>query len=273
MTASQREAAPLVSLVIPAYNEEENIRRGALQKAADYLADQNYASELIVVDDGSDDATVALVAEASRSWPFLSLLRNEHGGKARAVTTGVLASQGKYVIFSDMDQSTPVRFVEDAVRELKDATEVVIGSRLIKGTKRRDGPLLRNLLGRGFSLLVRTLLLPQIHDSQCGFKGFRREVAHELFGAMKVFGGGAQIAKGPMVTAFDVELLVLAKRRGYRIKEIPVVWSHVRTNRVNASKDAYRMFKQVMQVWLNDRRGTYDISPSEPSEEQGRKLP
>jgi len=272
MTGEQ-EAPPLLSLVIPAYNEEENLRRGALHEAADYLAHQDYASELIVVDDGSDDATAALVTEAARRWPLVSLQATEHGGKARAVTAGVLAAQGQYVIFTDMDQSTPVHFVEDALRELQGGSDGVIASRNIKGTTRRDGPLLRRLLGRGFALLVRTLLLPDIRDSQCGFKGFRQEVAQELFGAMKVFGAGAQAPKGPMVTAFDVELLVLAKKRGYGIKEIPIAWTHVSTTRVNPLKDSYRMLKQVLRVWLNDRRGRYDVSPSEPSERGGQKFP
>src|SRR2546426_11584257 len=98
MTTSERESTPLVSLVIPAYNEEDNIRRGALEKAASYLAHQNYTSELIVVDDGSVDATPALVAEIARRWPRVSLKSIEHGGKARAVTAGVLVARGTYVI-------------------------------------------------------------------------------------------------------------------------------------------------------------------------------
>ena len=258
MTAAQEGERPLLSVVIPTYNEEENVCRGALQEVIDYLSGREYASELIIVDDGSEDATTSLVEEAARRSPFLSLLRSGHGGKARAVTAGVLAARGEYVLFTDLDQSTPIRFVQDALRELQAASDVVIGSRFLKGAARLGEPLLRNVFGRGFSLLVRALLLPEIRDSQCGFKGFRREAAQEIFRGMLVFGAGEQKATGPMVTAFDVELLLLARKWGYRIKEIPVTWRHVATQRVSPVRDAYRMFNQVVKVWLNNLRGRYD---------------
>ncbi len=258
MTAGQEPAAVLLSVVIPAYNEEDNIRAGALHEAADYLSGQEYASELIIVDDGSEDTTAALVEEAAGRWPFVSLRRSEHGGKAHAVTDGVMAARGTYVFFTDMDQSTPIRFVEDGLRELQAGNDVVIASRWLKGASRLGEPPLRAVSGRVFALLVRALLLPGIRDSQCGFKGFRRDVARELFGNMMVFGAGRQTATGPMVTAFDVELLVMAKKRGYGIKEIPVTWRHVATRRVSLTRDAYRMSRDVGQVWLNKLRGEYD---------------
>ncbi len=258
MTTGLEGKELLLSVVIPAYNEEDNIRRGALEEVVDYLSRQEYACELIVVDDGSQDGTAALVEDAARRWPFVSLLRSDHGGKAQAVTEGVLAARGPYVLFTDMDQSTPIRFAEEALRELQAGSEVVIASRYLRGAERLDEPLLRRVMGRTFALLVRTLLLPDIRDSQCGFKGFQRQAAQELFGNMMVFGRGAQVVTGPMVTAFDVELLVLAKKRGYRIKEIPITWRHVATSRVRPIVDAYRMFRQVMQVWLNRLRGRYD---------------
>ncbi len=258
MNTAQRSAGVLLSVVIPAYNEEDNIRRGALREAADYLSRREYTSELIVVDDGSEDATAALVEEAARRWSFVSLLRSEHGGKAHAVTVGVLAARGEYVFFTDMDQSTHIRFVEEGLRELEAGSEVVIGSRWLRGASRRGEPLLRRIAGRAFALMVRVLLLPEIRDSQCGFKGFRRDVARELFSNLMVFRAGSQRATGPTVTAFDVELLVMAKKRGYRIKEIPVTWRHVATRRVSLSRDAYRMSRDVAQVWLNKLGGRYD---------------
>jgi len=260
LTSAQKQEAPLLSVVVPAYNEEENVRRGALQEVVDYLSSQKYVSELIVVDDGSEDDTAALVEEVSSRYPFVSLLRTQHGGKAAAVTAGVFAARGTYISFTDMDQSTPIRFVEDALRELQAGSDVVIGSRWRKGAARLGEPLVRHLLGRMFAPLVRILLLAEITDSQCGFKSFSGKVAHELFSNMKVFSIGPQGAMGPMVSAFDVELLVLAKKRGYRIKEIPVIWRHVSTRRVSPFRDAYRMLKQVAQVWLNNVRGRYDVS-------------
>ncbi len=258
MTAGREAEGIFLSVVVPAYNEEGNIRRGALQQVADYLSRREYASELIVVDDGSEDATAALAEEAARRGPFVSLRRSEHGGKAHAVTDGVMAARGTYVFFTDMDQSTPIRFVEDGLRELQAGNDVVIASRWLKGASRLGEPPLRAVSGRVFALLVRVLLLPDIRDSQCGFKGFRRDVARELFGNMMVFGASPQTATGPMVTAFDVELLVMAKKRGYRIKEIPVTWRHVATRRVSLSREAYRMSRDVAHVWLNKWRGKYD---------------
>ncbi len=248
---------PLVSLVVPAYNEEANIRRGALRDVMDYLSAQEFESEVIVVDDGSEDATAALVQEASGRWPGLHLLQVEHGGKAAAVSAGVAAARGRHVLFTDMDQSTPVGYVNDALRELDAGFDVVIGSRFMRGGVRLDEPWVRRLLGRVFSLLVRALLLPDIRDSQCGFKGFRRAVAQELFGGLLVFGQTDRRPKGPRVTAFDVELLVQAKNRGYRVKEIPVTWRHAHTSRVDPIGEGLRMLRQVLAVWVNDRRGRY----------------
>jgi dolichyl-phosphate beta-glucosyltransferase len=247
---------PRVTVVIPAYNEEDNIRRGAIDEVGEYLAGQEYASEVLVVDDGSGDATPALVEEAARKWPFVSLLRAQHGGKARAVAAGVEAAGGRYVLFTDMDQSTPIRHLGAALEELAGGAEVVIASRWLEGSARLGEPLRRRLGGRAFAALVRLLLLPGVSDSQCGFKGFRREVARELFDGLLVFKGGED-AQGPMVTAFDVELLVQARERGYRIAEIPVTWRHVETTRVSFLRDGVRMLREVVTIWLNKRRGRY----------------
>lgn len=248
---------PLITIVIPAYNEEENIRRGSIGEVAEHLAGRDYRCEVLVVDDGSTDATPSLVEEASGRWPFVALLRAQHGGKARAVAAGVEAAAGRFVLFTDMDQSTPIQHVDEALAALSAGSEVVIASRWLKGSARLGEPLSRRLGGRAFAALVRLLLLPGVSDSQCGFKGFRREIARELFDGLLVFKGGPEGAKGPMVTAFDVELLVLARQRGYRITEIPVTWKHVETTRVSPLRDGVRMLGEVLSIWLNKRRGRY----------------
>jgi dolichyl-phosphate beta-glucosyltransferase len=249
--------APLVSLVVPAYNEERNLRRGVLAEVAEYVSKRDYEAEVIVVDDGSEDATAALVEEAAGRWPFLRLLRVEHGGKARAVAAGVETARGEYVFFTDTDQSTPITHLEDGVRELRGGADIVIGSRWLKGGSRLGEPLFRRAGGKAYSLLVRGLLLPGISDSQCGFKGFRREVARDLFQGLVVFGEPSGPVSGPRVTAFDVELLVQARERGYRIVEIPVTWRHVETTRVSALRDGLRMVREALAIWMNKRRGMY----------------
>ncbi len=248
---------PLLSLVIPAYNEADNIQAGALSQVGSYLAEQDYESELIVVDDGSEDSTPALVEKVAAEYPFLSLIRNEHRGKTQAVRAGVMAARGRYVVFADMDLSTPIHYVGQCLEELQGGHDVVVGSREIEGSARLGEPLSRLILGKLFGLLVRALLLPDIRDSQCGFKGFRREVGHELFRSFLVFGGEGQATKGPMVTAFDVELLLLARKRNYSIKEIPVTWRHVKTSRVNPLRDSLRMFRQLLQVCISNLKGKY----------------
>jgi len=254
---ADRKPAPLVSLVIPAYNEETNLRRGVLADVAEYLSSQDYEAEVIVVDDGSEDATAALVEGAKGRWPFVSLLQADHGGKARAVAAGVRAAGGEYVFFTDTDQSTPIRHLGEALGKLRDGADVVIGSRWLKGSSRLGEPLIRNAGGKAYSLFIRALLLPGISDSQCGFKGFRREVAAELFEGLVVFAEESGPVSGPRVTAFDVELLVQARERGYKIAEIPVTWRHVETTRVSALRDGVRMVREALAVWMNRRRGMY----------------
>ena len=112
-------------------------------------------------------------------------------------------------------------------------------------------------MGKGFGLLVRLLILPGIHDSQCGFKTFRREVAHDLLRGLRVFQAETGEVSGPRVTAFDVELLLMALKKGYSIREVPVLWRHVETKRVNPLLDSYRMLREVLTIWRNDRRGLY----------------
>lgn len=248
---------PRLSLVIPAYNEALNLRRGILQQVANYLASRSYACEALVVDDGSTDETASLAEAFAQEHPCFSLLRERHRGKAMAVRAGVLAARGRYVLFADLDLSTPLSYIHPFVELLDGGWDIVIASREAKGGARLGAPVQRRAMGRVFSLLVRLLLLPGIYDSQCGFKGFRREVAHDLFRSLRLFRGEASEVSGPRVTAFDVELLLLARKKGYTIREVPVLWRHVETKRVNPVLDSYRMLREVLIVWWNDRRGLY----------------
>lgn len=258
---------PLLSVVIPAYNEAPNLRRGVLEELARYLGSRPYPSEVLVVDDGSQDETAGLVEEFCRGHPTFQLLRSDHGGKARAVVAGLRAARGRYVMFMDMDLATSLEHIDELVAALEGGADVVIGSREMRGSVRIGTPLSRRLLGRGFSLLIRALLLPGLSDTQCGFKGFRREAARELIEAMVVFRERAPVS-GPRVTAFDVELLVAARERGWRIREIPVTWRHFKSPRVSLLREPLLMLREVLAIWWARLRGRY--RPRSPGSRDGR---
>ncbi len=248
---------PLLSIVIPAYNEVDNLRSDRLERLEKYLTNEPYASEVILVDDGSADATADLLTQFSGAHPRFSVMRNSHRGKAHAVTSGVLAARGEYVLFMDIDLATSLEHICEVLTTLQNGeADVVIASREIRGSQRLDAPLPRRLLGKAFNLLVQALLLPGLWDTQCGFKAFPRQVAQELFGSLVVFASSEDVV-GPRVTAFDVELLVAARRRGYRIKEQPVTWRHTKTTGVNILREPFRMLRELLWIWLTDRRGRY----------------
>lgn len=247
-----------LSIVIPTYNEEKNIRQ-SLAKVFDYLEEREYSSEVIVVDDGSNDETVSIVKEFYDDRDDLKLIENPHKGKGYTVRTGVLASHGDYVLFSDADLATPIEETERLLMWLKDQDfGVAIASREGFGAKRVDEPRWRHFLGRGFNFLVQFLALSGIEDSQCGFKMFTREAAQDIFGRLRVYGEDAPDIKHPYMGAFDVEVLYLARKMGYKIKEVPVTWKYVESRRLDPLRDSWKMFWDVIRVRVNDLRGLYN---------------
>jgi len=245
----------LLSVIIPAYNEEPNFKPGVLDEVPKYLKKQSYSYEVIIVDDGSEDNTAKLADKFASNHKNFRVIKNPHQGKAETVKTGVLASMGQYVLFTDFDQATPLSEVEKLLSNFP-TYDIVIGSRQLPGAKREKEPFYRHLMGLVFNLIVQTLAVRGIWDTQAGFKCFKGEVAKELFGKLKVYGKGKKV-KGALVTAFDVELLFIAKKRGYKIKEVPIIWHHVATTRVDPIKDSLRMLRDVIKVRLNDLRGVY----------------
>jgi dolichyl-phosphate beta-glucosyltransferase len=246
---------PFLSVVIPAYNEETNIRLGAFDKVARYLDAQTYSWEVIVVDDGSSDGTAALTEEFITHNVHFTLVKNPHQGKAATVMTGMMKANGEIVLFSDLDQATPLREVEKILPWFDRGCDVVIGSR--KG-KREGAPLLRRFMARGF-MFLRTIVLglKGISDTQCGFKAFRRDVARNIFQHLSLYGKQRTVT-GSMVTAgFDIEVLFLAKVLGYKIKEIPVEWHYVETRRVNPIKDSWEGLIDIVQIRINAWKGVY----------------
>ena len=246
---------PYLTVIIPSYNEETNIRLGALDKVSRYLERQSFSWEVYLVDDGSTDASPGLLDAFAKSNTGFSVIHNPHRGKAGTVITGMLKAKGSLVVFSDLDQATPISELEKVLPWFDKGFDVVIGSR----NRRREGaPLSRVIMARGFMMLRSFILgLRGITDTQCGFKAFRREVAKQIFSRLEIYGGSHEV-QGPMVTAgFDVEALFLAKRLGYTIKEVPVEWHYVETRRVSPIKDSWQALMDMLRIRVKAWQGKY----------------
>lgn len=219
----------------------------SLQQVAAFVEAQPYAVEVIIVDDGSEDATAAIVEEFASKYPFITLIRNPHGRKGAAVRAGIGGGEGEYLAISDTDLSVPIEELSKFLPPALDDYDVAIASREIEGAQRIDEPYYRHLMGRVYNLLVRLLVVPGIQDTQCGFKVFRREAAREIFGYQTIDGWG-----------FDVEVLFIAQRFGYRVVEVPVLWYYGAESKVSPVRDTIRMVRELLQVRHNARRGLYD---------------
>lgn len=252
---SARAVEPPLSLVIPAYNEAAGIE-ATISAAVRFLAEQPYESELIVVDDGSTDQTAAIAGAALADLPNGRLLSIPHAGKAAALREGLRAATHEQVAFSDADLATPLSYLNQLRAALSEGCDIAIGSREGAGARRYGEPVYRHLMGRGFNLLVRALLLPDIHDTQCGFKLFRREMVNAILDRSLLYRSAGSIT-GPRVTAFDVELLVVARALGCRIAQIPVAWTYGRQSKVQPVRDTWYNLRDVLQVRYNHWRGRY----------------
>lgn len=259
-----------LSVVIPAYNESSRLPE-SLKKVIEFLETKEYAYEVIVVDDGSADDTAPLAekfaddTELHNPKSSLRIIRNPHRGKGYAVRTGMLASQGTYILYSDADFSAPIEEVDKLLRYLEGKYDIAIGSREGKGATRVDEPFYRHLMGRVFNTFVKLVALPQFSDTQCGFKAFRKKASDTLFRSLSLYGDNSPDVQGAMVTGFDVEVLYLALKWGYKVKEVPVRWFYSKGANVNPLKDSYRMLKDIAKVRMNDLRGVYKKGPAKVS--------
>ncbi|MBM4041721.1 MAG: glycosyltransferase family 2 protein [Planctomycetes bacterium] len=236
------------SIVVPAYNESADIE-AALEAAEAFLGDSGLPGEVIVVDDGSTDDTAQLVARYAERHPVVRLLRNERNrGKGHSVRRGVLAARGQVVLFSDADESTPFTEAPKLLDALRPGgADVAIGSRALPESRlERPQPWLRRLMGWVFRGLVRLIVLRGLRDTQCGFKAFRAEAAREVFRRQTLEG-----------FAFDVEVLFIARKLGYHIAEVPVLWRDSHDSRVHPLRDPVRMFLDLVRIRLRALRGAY----------------
>ncbi len=229
---------PLVSIVIPAYNEAARLKPG-LEQILQYVRQTGLDCEVLLVDDGSSDDTAEVARRHLHGEVPLRVLRQEpNQGKATAVKRGILAARGRYVGYVDADMSTPFEEIERFLQALADGADLAIGSRALAGADVQvRQPLPRALAGKLFGALTRLLLLPGIADSQCGFKFFRREVAQDLFTRQRVTGW-----------AFDAELLYLARRLGYRVVQIPVRWINDPHTKVKMLSAGPAMLRDLLRI-------------------------
>ena len=254
------QSRPHLSLVVPVYNEQRCIRQN-LQTVLAYLDAQSFPSEVVVVDDGSADQTAAIVEELALTRPSLRLIRNHHHGKAFTVRTGVLAASGDFVLFADADLATPIHQTAKLLAAVEDGSDVAIGSREGYGARRVGEPWLRHFMGRVFNLVVRLFVMGGHKDTQCGFKAFTQAAAQDIFRSVRLYGPDSPVLTTAALTGFDVELLYLAHRKGYRVAEIPVEWHYGPGSKVNPLRDSWRNFRDVLRVRFNALRGFYDSVP------------
>lgn len=238
-----------LSIVIPAYNEEQRIGK-TLQTICSYLSQQPYRAEVIVVDDGSDDATADTVTPFCGGVTPVHLLHNgRNRGKGFSVRRGFSHAHGEYLLFSDADLSTPVEEVEKLFAAFREPCDLAIGSRALPGSRVEvHQPWYRESMGRFFNALVQVLAVPGVQDTQCGFKCFRREAALAICQRMTIARFG-----------FDVEMLYLARKLGYRMREVPVVWRNSPQTRVHVLRDSLSMIWDLLRIRWNDVRGWYDL--------------
>jgi dolichyl-phosphate beta-glucosyltransferase len=234
-----------MSLVIPAYNEQARLPF-TLQEIERFVQRNGLDCEVIVVDNGSSDATSAVVQQAMGTFPRLRLLRTDGRGKGLAVKTGVLAASGDVVIFGDADLSWGVDELPRFAGMVASGSPVVIGSREGSGARRLGEPIYRHLMGRVFNRVVQALAVPGVEDTQCGFKAFRGDAARAVFERCSIRGFG-----------FDVEVLFIARWLGYPVREAPLRWEHKENSRVGPVQDSLRMLADVLRVRLNAARGAY----------------
>jgi dolichyl-phosphate beta-glucosyltransferase len=233
-----------LSIIIPAYNEEHRIQK-TLEKIINYLKRKKYNYEIIIVDDGSKDNTINVIKNIKDKK--IKILKNEiNRGKGYSVKKGILNAKKDWILFSDADLSTPIEELDNFTKYLD--YDIIIGSRNLKESNIMiHQPFYRAYPGKIFSYLVRLITIRGIKDTQCGFKLFKKEIAHKIFNKQTIDRWG-----------FDVELMYIAHKYKYKIKELPVIWLNDEKTKLNLFKDSTRMFLDLIKIRINDLKGLYN---------------
>lgn len=244
-----------LSVVIPAFNEEYNLRTGVLDSVYDYLQDQKYSWEILFVDDGSTDNTAKLAESFADKHKNFLVLKEPHRGKAGTVTAGILKAKGSIILFTDTDQATPIDQIEKVLPKFEEGFDVVIGSR----HGREGAPIVRKIMAYGFSLLRLIILRLPFKDTQCGFKAFSTKAAGEIFKRLEIFSSKNKSVGASVTAGFDLEILYIARKLRYKIAEVPVDWHHKEGTKVDPIKDSIEGLRGLLMVRLNSLQGKYRV--------------
>jgi glycosyltransferase involved in cell wall biosynthesis len=239
-------APPFLSIIIPAFNEETRLPN-TLEQIVAFLQEQSYAAEVLVVENGSRDRTFEIASGFAQRYPNLYVFQQKQKGKGNAVRHGMLEARGEYRFMCDADLSMPIAELSKFLTPTLNGADIAIASREVKGAVRYNEPYLRHLTGRVFNNLIRLLVLPGLQDTQCGFKCFRAQVVEAIFSYQTLNGW-----------SFDVEILYIAQRKGYRIREVPIHWYFSADTKISILRDSWHMFLDLLVIRRNASRGLYD---------------
>jgi dolichyl-phosphate beta-glucosyltransferase len=235
-----------LSIIVPVYNEADKIEK-TISSIVNYV-DKKYSYEIVIVDDGSRDETGSKIKKITGQGLPIRFLKNDvNVGKGAALKKGMTAAEGKYVVFTDADLSTPFEEIEKLLPYLKEGYDISFGSRKLKESDVKVyQPWYRVVMGYVFYFFARILVVSNVNDFNCGFKAFNNIAAHKLFDKIRIKRWG-----------YDVEMFYLAKKYGFKIKEVPVSWSNSNTSKVSLFKDAIRSFVDLIEIRVNDMKGFY----------------
>lgn len=237
---------PYLSIVIPALNEEHRLPP-SLEKIDAFLSTQAYSYEVIVVDNGSTDRTKEVVETFQQTHDYVKFIQLSERGKGRAVKAGMLAANGDYRFICDADLSMPIEEISKFLPPNGENADVLIGSREGDGADRVGEPEYRHIIGRIFNFIVKVTAVSEFEDTQCGFKMFSREAADDLFSVQQMNGIG-----------FDVELIFIALRRGYKVIDVPITWYYDGDSRMRLFQDSLHILLEIWEIRQNWRKGVYE---------------
>lgn len=236
---------PFLSIIIPAHNEAKRLP-DTLERVFSFLEKQSFSSEVIVVENGSNDQTLEITQRFAKHHQNLRVIQSERG-KGAAVKLGMLEATGDYRFMCDADLSMPIEEVTKFIPPALNNFDIAIASREAKGAVRYNEPRYRHLGGRAINFIIQLFILPSLNDTQCGFKCFSAKVVEDIFNLQTLNGW-----------SFDIELLYIARRRKYSIKEIPIHWVHHPDTKISAVRDALRMIQDIFRIHANAWRGIYN---------------